>query len=356
MAHSCRILAIDGGGIRGIIPAYVLQQVEAQLGKPIHQLFDVIAGTSTGGIITLALTTPRTSHDPPYAPPYSAAEVLDFYLNDEANLFVKQSSGDGAEAKYYGTKPGTPPIGIQPWLQAHFPPKLTLSQAASILQAGGQGPRQVLVTCYTIAGAPGVSYAPYLFNWVDAANPADDYLVWEAARATSAAPTYFPVAQIGAGAPGGSSATMRWAVDGGLMANDPGLFALAEAQRLGLFDSLSEVVLVSLGTGLYNAGVEVSDGEGNWGAVQWTAGVDNNGNLTEPLLSTLAMANQQVPDQQLACLLASGTYLRLEPSLPYSESTMDGTDTQTLLTTAKGYIAPGGAGYSKFQSVLAALG
>jgi len=56
MAIKCRILAIDGGGIRGVIPAYILQQLENHVGAA-YKSFDIIAGTSTGGIIVLGLTS-----------------------------------------------------------------------------------------------------------------------------------------------------------------------------------------------------------------------------------------------------------------------------------------------------------
>src|SRR5690554_4752392 len=50
-----RILSIDGGGIRGVIPAMVLTAIEEKAGRPIADLFDLIAGTSTGGIIAVGL-------------------------------------------------------------------------------------------------------------------------------------------------------------------------------------------------------------------------------------------------------------------------------------------------------------
>src|SRR5689334_8886921 len=53
-----RVLAIDGGGIRGIIPALVLAEIEKRTGRRIASLFDLIAGTSTGGILACALTVP----------------------------------------------------------------------------------------------------------------------------------------------------------------------------------------------------------------------------------------------------------------------------------------------------------
>jgi uncharacterized protein len=99
MSYACKILAIDGGGIRGIIPAYILQQIEAALGKPIYQCFDIIAGTSTGGLIAMALTTPISSN---HNTPLSASSILDLYMTDESQIFVCQSTGDFWESKYYG--------------------------------------------------------------------------------------------------------------------------------------------------------------------------------------------------------------------------------------------------------------
>src|ERR1700730_11758858 len=62
-----RILAIDGGGIRGIIPALVLARIEKLTKRPIAQLFDLVAGTSTGGILALGLTVPKFPGRPLYA-------------------------------------------------------------------------------------------------------------------------------------------------------------------------------------------------------------------------------------------------------------------------------------------------
>ncbi|CAH9122439.1 unnamed protein product [Cuscuta epithymum] len=89
------ILAIDGGGVRGIIPGTVLAFLEAQLqkieGNPnarIADYFDVIAGTSTGGLVTAMLTTPGDNGLPLFA----AADIPRFYLNESPNIFKKTSS------------------------------------------------------------------------------------------------------------------------------------------------------------------------------------------------------------------------------------------------------------------------
>jgi hypothetical protein len=352
--YTCKILAIDGGGIRGVIPAYILKLLESQLGKQIYECFDIIAGTSTGGIISLGLTTPIVSRG---NRPYGAADLLNYYLNDEKDLFVYQASGDFEDSKYYGTNTNTsPPTGIEPWLQARFTPSLTLSQAQKTLASLGKPvPKQVLTTSYTVNGAPGIPIGPYTFNWVDAAtNPADDYYVWEAARATSAAPTYFPIARVGSGAINGSNAIARWSVDGGVAANNPALYALGWATRLGLYTSLNDILVVSLGTGLYNTAFNVID-NGNWGTIRWVDGTDVNGKDTDPLLNVLSMSNILVPDQQLQNLLPAGSYYRLEPNVPFKEAKMDGTDAPALLKTVSDYVGSTGSGYSTYQAILSAL-
>ena len=58
MQNTVRILSIDGGGIRGIIPAVVLSRLERQTGQRVADLFDLVAGTSTGGILALGVTRP----------------------------------------------------------------------------------------------------------------------------------------------------------------------------------------------------------------------------------------------------------------------------------------------------------
>ncbi|NEP17171.1 MAG: patatin, partial [Leptolyngbya sp. SIO4C1] len=80
-----KILAIDGGGIRGIIPAVVLIEIEKRTGSRIADLFDLIAGTSTGGILSLGLVKPRS--DQSKIPHYTAEELLKFYFHEGEQIF-----------------------------------------------------------------------------------------------------------------------------------------------------------------------------------------------------------------------------------------------------------------------------
>ena len=76
---SLHVLSIDGGGIRGIFPALLLAEIESRTGKPICQLFDSIAGTSTGGILALGLSKPKSVGSTEFA--FAAAELVGMYEN-----------------------------------------------------------------------------------------------------------------------------------------------------------------------------------------------------------------------------------------------------------------------------------
>lgn len=71
------ILSVDGGGIRGIIPAIVLAEIEYRTKKPISQMFDLMVGTSTGGIIVAGLCNKQ----------YSALDLVDLYQKDGPHIF-----------------------------------------------------------------------------------------------------------------------------------------------------------------------------------------------------------------------------------------------------------------------------
>ena len=78
-----RILSIDGGGVRGIIPARILQAIEEKTGKPVSELFDLVIGNSTGGLIALGLLTPNEEGNPKY----KAADLVKFYKDKTPIIF-----------------------------------------------------------------------------------------------------------------------------------------------------------------------------------------------------------------------------------------------------------------------------
>ncbi len=219
----------------------------------------------------------------------------------------------------------------------------------------------------------GEDFGPYLFNWFDAVkhSAGNDYYVWEAARGTSAAPTYFPIANVGGKGELRSSAANRWVVDGGTMSNNPAIWGVTEALRTGIASHLEDIIVISIGTGIYEAGagVDINSNavaglvpkEGNWGMGPWM--VEKLDNLEGAdhsrggLMSIVLDAVQAVTHSQLTALQQAGLkYYRLEPKLTYAQSQMDNIDTaniQSLIETANAYIHTEGAG--KFKAVLNAL-
>ena len=82
----CYLLLLDGGGIRDIVPAMVLAEIEWKMGKPVSELFGLINGTSTGGIFTLEPAEPATSSQEPQ---YKAEELADLYEKEGKRIFSR---------------------------------------------------------------------------------------------------------------------------------------------------------------------------------------------------------------------------------------------------------------------------
>ena len=79
------VLCIDGGGVRGVIPARLLQEIEERTGKPVAELFDLVAGTSTGAILAAGVTAPDPKN--PKKPKLTAKDMLELYHNHAADIF-----------------------------------------------------------------------------------------------------------------------------------------------------------------------------------------------------------------------------------------------------------------------------
>lgn len=235
MGSQVNILSIDGGGIRGVIPAAVLTAIEERAGKPIAELFDLIAGTSTGGILALGLTIDDGSG----RPKHSAAALRELYLERGAEIFppLRPSWARVARGAFDERYAEKPLIEVLKSCMGEARLKDAL--------------RRVLVTAYEVE-----LRQPFFFRSARAAEDPGgyDYPVWQAARATAAAPTYFEAARI----PSPEDATDAYAlVDGGVFANNPAMCALTDL-RQGHHAEAAEPVevedmfMVSLGTGELN--------------------------------------------------------------------------------------------------------
>ncbi len=187
-----RILSIDGGGIKGIVPAAFLAQLEEALGESVTNYFDLVAGTSTGGIIALGLGMGL-----------SAADILHFYEQLGPAVFAGSRLGRGLRrigfAKYHSQP-------LRRVLEAKFGEK-TLGESRIRLVIPSLNLETGEVHIYKTAHHPRFEV---------------DYRerVVEVALATAAAPTYFPTHRSAKGIP---------FIDGGMWANNPTGLAVVEA-------------------------------------------------------------------------------------------------------------------------------
>ena len=298
-----RILSIDGGGIRGIIPAKVLARIEELTKKRIADLFDVIAGTSTGGILALGLTCPG---DDGKTPKNTAQSLLDLYVDRGADIFKKLPFA--AETKIL------------------WPEYSTVALEKALLDYFGEARLKDAVTKVTITSYETERRKPFFFRSAKAVeNPADyDYLMRDVALATSAAPTYFAAHMIETTPPEHYSL-----VDGGVFANNPGMCAYVDA--LKEVKSKEAVVMVSLGTGSLTRPLKY-DQIKNWGEVQWV----------QPLISVMMDGVSNATDYHLAEILGKDNYFRLQTTLDIAKDEMDDAskdNIQNLLLQADQLIA-----------------
>lgn len=273
------ILALDGGGIRGAFTARILIELERRLG-PLAKAFDLVAGTSTGGILACGIAS-----DLP------AAALLDLYAKRGAEIFSRSpewtvETADGVIGPKY---PADPIEGI---LHEVLGEATLLSAQTRILipSYATELPRSARISDAPEAGS-------YFFkSWTG-----PNAFLRDVARCTSAAPTYFPPYRFVniLGEPGAYT-------DGGTFADSPGMCAYAEARMLW---AAEELELVAIGTGMRQ---EAFPGLDNAGLAQWAM-----------QLPSIFMDGQcDTVDYQLGKLLGA-RYLRLDTGLADASSNMD---------------------------------
>jgi len=240
MAPPFKILSIDGGGIRGLVPALVLTEIERRTERPISGLFDLIAGTSTGGIIALGVTKPGEDG----GPAFTAEEIADLYLKRGERIFSSPflhqlfSAWGLLDEKY-------PAKEVEAVFEEYFG-DARLKDALT----------DVLVTSFDIE-----KREPWFFRRKSAQDKPEthDFPMKEVTRATSAAPTYFEPLRLERGG-------KKWAlVDGGVYANNPAMCALVDARTIFGAD---DVLVASLGTGIPTRGIPWKDAK-DWGVAGW---------------------------------------------------------------------------------------
>ncbi|TAL69898.1 MAG: patatin [Bacteroidetes bacterium] len=299
-----RILSIDGGGIRGIIPGQIIVSLEKKIqtrtkraDARIADYFDLLAGTSTGGILTCIYLTPGDDNKPKF----SAGDAVQLYLNRGGEIFdisiwQKLKSAGGLLDEKYNVS------DLQNSLKEYFG-DLKLNQLL----------KPCLIPAYEI-----FAREAKFFNKMDAKNEMYDFYVRDVARATSAAPTYFECARIQS-----MTGVQYFLVDGGVFANNPSLCAYAEV-RNKLGPKAADMAILSLGTGFVKTPYMYKDAK-DWGLLEWA----------KPLIDIMMSGVSETVDYQLRQMFDAvgkpNQYLRINSPLTISNSQMDNASEKNLL-------------------------
>lgn len=298
------VLAIDGGGIRGLIPALVLtrlaelmEETAREAGKkapPLGHAFDLITGASTGGIIAIGLSARREPGQD--TPLLTSKELAAFYRARSAKMFPRVRLHDWRRliAVAYDHKP----------LEEIFVEILERRRLSEALT-------NLILYAYDIG-----TRRPRYFKCRKDVQPAveEDFYLAGVARAITAAPTFFSPAEI---SPLGSD-RKAYCVDGAIFANNPALIGYIEAHKL--FDRGDRIVVVSIGAGQTNRRY-VLDDTLRWGFLPWI-----NPLQRAPLLDMMIDGQCDSVDHHLAELLGRDTdYFRFDATLPLQCAPMDNT-------------------------------
>ena len=308
LKNKVRILSIDGGGIRGIIPAVILSHIEKGLqsrtGNPnatLADYFDLIAGTSTGGMLACYYLLPPAQGQERHSR-YFASEAVDMYANFGKEIFNRKLLRFGVAKEKY------PATGLEKILN-NCMGDATLAQSR----------KSCIITAYDVTERKAVLFTSPEARKYDHRN----YLMRDVARATSAAPVFFEMAAIQS--MGGATSYL---IDGAMYAGNPTMCAVVEANK-SVFETcahpfVNDLYIVSVGTGKEKQKYDYRKAK-DWGAVGWA----------RPMIDILLSASAEVVDYQMQQLFkvagCSDCYVRLEPELGKAGPDMDDASDKNIL-------------------------
>lgn len=306
-----RILSIDGGGIRGILPGIIIERLEKKLQKKeganarISDYFDFFAGTSTGGILTLAYLLPTADKKPKL----TAEQAVDIYLKKgdkifEVNLWQEIKSVKGiADEKYDASE-----------LEKALGETFGETKLSDLI-------KPCIICSYDIKEGK-----PHFFKQHKASNDIHNFSVKDVARATSAAPTYFENSRVK-----NTLNTPFSLIDGGVFVNNPALVAYSEVRTMAFtgYDkcpTAKDMILISIGTGSESKGYDY-DVAKDWGAIGWI----------KPVIEIMMSGNSKTVDYHLKQIFNTlntaeeqGNYHRLEPKCISASIEMDNASKENM--------------------------
>jgi predicted acylesterase/phospholipase RssA len=231
--------------MRGIIPTRICVELERMTGQPIADLFDIVAGTSTGALVTLALVRP----DKEGRPAYSAEDVLRLYIEDGPVLFPQVQLRRLTKVGYWGQRRQDAyqrvgaMVAPKEFGNARYRAQgleRTLKKAMGDAKLS-EALADTVVPCYEWKAGRTMVFRSRTAK----SGETPDLLMREVARGTTAAPTFFPPLKLTL-----SDGQEVVLIDGGMAANNPVTVALHEAfVQQSLSGERRDMHVVSLGTG-----------------------------------------------------------------------------------------------------------
>uniref|UniRef100_A0A5B7BX65 Patatin n=1 Tax=Davidia involucrata TaxID=16924 RepID=A0A5B7BX65_DAVIN len=306
------VLSIDGGGIRGIIPGTLLAHLESKLQKldgpsaRIADYFDVVAGTSTGGLVTTMLAAPNKDNRPIYA----AKDINSFYLDHGPKIFPQSSRNNFMDkvSGLFGAVTGPKYDGkYLRSLIRQLLGDITIKQTLT----------DVIIPTFDIK-----HLQPIIFSTDDAkVNVSKNALLSDICISTSAAPTFLPAHYFETKDAEGKTRSFDL-IDGGVAANNPTLMAISHISKeilMGNFQFVDiepmdskRMLVLSLGTGAAKQEEKYSAATASkWGLLNW---VYDNG--ATPLLDIYGDASSDMVDIHVSTLFqalhSQKNYLRIQ--------------------------------------------
>jgi patatin-like phospholipase/acyl hydrolase len=322
MTTNYNIITCDGGGIRGLITAILLNDLVSNppAGSTSNILSNVnlFAGTSTGGIIAIGLSCGLTP-----------SSLVNLYESDCASIFQPyQSSG----APSVLSNLGLPQVSFDPcsWVAELCHVKYsnaglykvlsnTLSQASQVNPSSplSKLSTSVLAVTLMMSDTSNNPWTPLALTNL----PNSDYAnvaIIDAAMCSSAAPLYFPPYAV---PPAPAAATM-WCADGGVVANNPSTFALGSVLQSQVLQQqnkeFSNIRLLSIGTGAtidYVPSSLLNALTNNWGMMMWLNPLTLGHEPAFPLMAAMFDGQAQIAHLEASNLLGSSQYQRANPTL-----------------------------------------
>ncbi|MDW3649835.1 MAG: patatin-like phospholipase family protein [Bacteroidia bacterium] len=311
-----RVLSIDGGGVKGVLPVTLLTYLESALqresGNPdarIADYFDFFAGTSTGAILVSTLLTPDPLN--PTRPKFKAADAERFYYEKAPKIFGKSIT------RRLRT--------IFGWWRVRYSSRqleLELKDAIGRNTWLSDMIKPMMVTAYDITKRKAI-----FFTSGNAANkPSKNFLTWQSTCASSSAPTFFKPVHLKA-----ENGMPYFLTDGGMFANNPSMCAFVEVKKMkefhinGNIPTADDIIMLSLSAGhkrkKYDYEKMSKAGKANW---------------ISPIIDIQMSGNAETVDHKLSMLYDEATngskndYYRIEPDLYEANTVMDDASKKNL--------------------------